>query len=263
MRLYASASVFSLSSNDFGSTPARRAAPRAAVSQAIWICLISGSMSKIRRCCSRLSGSTPRSLACASPFFNTFARLVSARTNTGMEAWYMEIVMVSPLNDRKKSSTRRATAQHACGKHEKCAQECEHAVDRETEQPERQRDQPHDRPQDQCQQRERPAEDQKQQPQQEGHHRGVLRSSACRVTWGRGERKPSSCRFDGGRIRGHAAGSAHGQDQRHHHQRRGQHGGDRKSTRLNSSHPSISYAVFCLKKKNAGELLQHLDDSRP
>src|SRR5690348_18112136 len=25
--------------------------------------------------------------------------------------------------------------------------------------------------------------------------------------------------------------------------------GDRKSTRLNSSHPSISYAVFCLKKK--------------
>src|SRR6266852_9074329 len=26
--------------------------------------------------------------------------------------------------------------------------------------------------------------------------------------------------------------------------------GDRKSTRLNSSHGSISYAVFCLKKKN-------------
>src|SRR5438309_8792183 len=26
-------------------------------------------------------------------------------------------------------------------------------------------------------------------------------------------------------------------------------GGDRKSTRLNSSHSSISYAVFCLKKK--------------
>src|SRR5438876_7882126 len=33
---------------------------------------------------------------------------------------------------------------------------------------------------------------------------------------------------------------------------REQHSGtflDRKSTRLNSSHPSISYAVFCLKKK--------------
>src|SRR5690348_9897641 len=28
-------------------------------------------------------------------------------------------------------------------------------------------------------------------------------------------------------------------------------GPDRKSTRLNSSHPSISYAVFCLKKKKS------------
>src|SRR2546421_969614 len=28
-------------------------------------------------------------------------------------------------------------------------------------------------------------------------------------------------------------------------------GGDRKSTRLNSSHDQISYAVFCLKKKKA------------
>src|SRR3712207_7181659 len=27
--------------------------------------------------------------------------------------------------------------------------------------------------------------------------------------------------------------------------------GDRKSTRLNSSHANISYAVFCLKKNNA------------
>src|SRR3712207_8473162 len=31
---------------------------------------------------------------------------------------------------------------------------------------------------------------------------------------------------------------------------RGSGGGDRKSTRLNSSHANISYAVFCLKKKN-------------
>src|SRR5438309_2560009 len=30
---------------------------------------------------------------------------------------------------------------------------------------------------------------------------------------------------------------------------------DRKSTRLNSSHSSISYAVFCLKKKKAHEYL--------
>src|SRR5439155_23275759 len=32
--------------------------------------------------------------------------------------------------------------------------------------------------------------------------------------------------------------------------RGGSGGGDRKSTRLNSSHVAISYAVFCLKKKN-------------
>src|SRR5690606_41783975 len=31
--------------------------------------------------------------------------------------------------------------------------------------------------------------------------------------------------------------------------RKGRRGGDRKSTRLNSSHVKISYAVFCLKKK--------------
>src|SRR3989440_6136849 len=39
---------------------------------------------------------------------------------------------------------------------------------------------------------------------------------------------------------------------------------DRKSTRLNSSHDQISYAVFCLKKKKnyqaggTGEFLQHM-----
>src|SRR6266542_5144154 len=32
---------------------------------------------------------------------------------------------------------------------------------------------------------------------------------------------------------------------------------DRKSTRLNSSHGSISYAVFCLKKKKQSERLLH------
>src|SRR5690348_18124405 len=32
---------------------------------------------------------------------------------------------------------------------------------------------------------------------------------------------------------------------------------DRKSTRLNSSHPSISYAVFCLKKKKKTEYTIH------
>src|SRR5438477_2482821 len=43
----------------------------------------------------------------------------------------------------------------------------------------------------------------------------------------------AGCRGKGGGRRGN--------------ERRG--GGDRKSTRLNSSHMSISYAVFCLKKK--------------
>src|SRR5947199_5259293 len=37
---------------------------------------------------------------------------------------------------------------------------------------------------------------------------------------------------------------------------------DRKSTRLNSSHLGISYAVFCLKKKNKQER-KHYDDHRP
>src|SRR3712207_7614184 len=30
---------------------------------------------------------------------------------------------------------------------------------------------------------------------------------------------------------------------------------DRKSTRLNSSHANISYAVFCLKKKNSNTII--------
>src|SRR5258707_5613772 len=42
--------------------------------------------------------------------------------------------------------------------------------------------------------------------------------------------------------------------------------GDRKSTRLNSSHANISYAVFCLKKKKM-RILPHsrctLEDLRP
>src|SRR3712207_7947178 len=33
--------------------------------------------------------------------------------------------------------------------------------------------------------------------------------------------------------------------------------GDRKSTRLNSSHANISYAVFCLKKKKNRHMCRH------
>src|SRR5438105_8130361 len=53
-------------------------------------------------------------------------------------------------------------------------------------------------------------------------------------------------------------GGAHGEEPRLQHPRQagrarsdpGGAEGDRKSTRLNSSHEWISYAVFCLKKKN-------------
>src|SRR5690348_17917736 len=67
-----------------------------------------------------------------------------------------------------------------------------------------------------------------------------------------------------GAVDGHDAAEGHGDLVGHErlgrlvdHERRRQPSGqpghqplDRKSTRLNSSHPSISYAVFCLKKKN-------------
>src|SRR3712207_8255490 len=45
------------------------------------------------------------------------------------------------------------------------------------------------------------------------------------------------------------AGHQHARLQRVHARNR-----DRKSTRLNSSHDNISYAVFCLKKKKEGPL---------
>src|SRR5690625_5639648 len=40
------------------------------------------------------------------------------------------------------------------------------------------------------------------------------------------------------------------------------HQGDRKSTRLNSSHVAISYAVFCLKKKTMAQLYPVIRDTR-
>src|SRR4051794_41758374 len=51
-------------------------------------------------------------------------------------------------------------------------------------------------------------------------------------------------------VRGQAAHVVAGQPGRGRQQARAARP-DRKSTRLNSSHPSISYAVFCLKKKRA------------
>src|SRR5256885_12186221 len=68
-------------------------------------------------------------------------------------------------------------------------------------------------------------------------HDGSVRSPGTRVV-GR--------RTDGLRRR-----ALHGAQTRAPQLRRRQ---DRKSTRLNSSHLVISYAVFCLKKKNTTEL---------
>src|SRR2546430_4311574 len=39
--------------------------------------------------------------------------------------------------------------------------------------------------------------------------------------------------------------------------------GDRKSTRLNSSHSQISYAVFCLKKKTTRQAYRMVDEKIP
>src|SRR5699024_11927975 len=68
--------------------------------------------------------------------------------------------------------------------------------------------------------------------------RGVLRE-------GPGARGP------GRLVRRSRGGALHraGGDRARHRQPQGGDGGDRKSTRLNSSHVSISSAVFCLKKK--------------
>src|SRR3712207_8767410 len=41
------------------------------------------------------------------------------------------------------------------------------------------------------------------------------------------------------------------------HRYAGGDGADRKSTRLNSSHANISYAVFCLKKKKVNTTTSH------
>src|SRR5690606_40426467 len=65
-----------------------------------------------------------------------------------------------------------------------------------------------------------------------------------------GTRRPPSA-GSGGRSGGprHGAGSARPAPSAPGHAGERQVGPDRKSTRLNSSHVKISYAVFCLKKK--------------
>src|SRR5690606_40617496 len=73
-----------------------------------------------------------------------------------------------------------------------------------------------------------------------------LRSRLCHATDQRPAHRGAHRGLAARRVPAHGGASAH--------RDRGQcarHGGrqDRKSTRLNSSHVKISYAVFCLKKK--------------
>src|SRR5690348_17528665 len=68
----------------------------------------------------------------------------------------------------------------------------------------------------------------------------TLFRSVCERRSGERQRRPEG--HDAGhRLRPHVDGVVA--------RRRSEGAQDRKSTRLNSSHPSISYAVFCLKKK--------------
>src|SRR2546427_3813946 len=74
----------------------------------------------------------------------------------------------------------------------------------------------------------------------EGHrgHPDLARAARCALR----RRDPPDEPHGGGNSLSRPRGLPH----RH---RDGRGGGDRKSTRLNSSHSQISYAVFCLKKK--------------
>src|SRR3712207_7719277 len=59
-----------------------------------------------------------------------------------------------------------------------------------------------------------------------------------------------SMRSDPGRWEERQREPQHAREERPQWQGEGDGDEDRKSTRLNSSHANISYAVFCLKKKN-------------
>src|SRR3712207_8247765 len=70
----------------------------------------------------------------------------------------------------------------------------------------------------------------------------LFRSLVLEQLLGRGGQRPGG----GARAHGRPAAPRRGRGVR----RAGDPRADRKSTRLNSSHANISYAVFCLKKKN-------------
>src|SRR2546427_4676929 len=74
-----------------------------------------------------------------------------------------------------------------------------------------------------------------------------------------GRDREASGRLPGSGARGVRIGQgARGSGGRQPRQRREE---DRKSTRLNSSHSQISYAVFCLKKKNVLREPAPIDDT--
>src|SRR5690242_21063796 len=75
-----------------------------------------------------------------------------------------------------------------------------------------------------------------QEPQQLGEHRAGV-DLHC------GHQREALGQVEAHLVAEHAAGAGAGAV------------GDRKSTRLNSSHMSISYAVFCLKKKKRTRML--------
>src|SRR3712207_7271333 len=83
----------------------------------------------------------------------------------------------------------------------------------------------------------------------------LFRSAGGGAAAGPAGRRPGAAAADrlvvGGRLARRRAGRGRG--------RRGrQLGRDRKSTRLNSSHANISYAVFCLKKKKTVRAVDRL-----
>src|SRR3712207_8509841 len=83
----------------------------------------------------------------------------------------------------------------------------------------------------------------------------LFRSCGLRLQPAHALAADEAARGQGGEQRGRAEGQGEQDPER---EQGGSGGGDRKSTRLNSSHVNISYAVFCLKKtKRHEELLKY------
>src|SRR5690625_5845408 len=85
-----------------------------------------------------------------------------------------------------------------------------------------------------------------------GHARGDRPESVGLVPWVRG--RMTAARYSPRRLRGlHVSAVCNDGQTTKSHSGRTRELLDRKSTRLNSSHVAISYAGFCLRKKNANK----------